>query len=79
MIRAYGQQCKYLRTLPLHHSQEELSHTDDYTDFQYRLCITDDLVRELVAKGNTIQVLQPEELKQQVLNSALGIINRYKE
>ena len=33
VIRTYGNVPNYLRTLPLHASQKEIEHTDEYTDF----------------------------------------------
>ena len=79
LLRAHGQQAKYLRTLPLHDSQEEVNTTEAYTDFRYHLCITNDLIHEIIAKGNAITVLQPEYLKKRILKYAWEIINRYKE
>ena len=78
VIRAYGLQPKYLRSLPLHESQQEINTTEHYADFCYHLCVTNDLIHELLAKGSAVEVLEPEILKKQVIKSAWGIINRYK-
>lgn len=86
VIRVYGQQIKYFRTLPLHQSQEEMvsrnsnSDMNDecFVDFQYYMCITDELVKELLSKGCSIEVLKPETLRLKILNETLSILKRYK-
>lgn len=64
-IRADARQAKYLRALPLHHSQSEVVH-DDYSIFSYRLRLSDDLVEELLSHGPAIEVLEPRELRAMV-------------
>lgn len=61
-IKADATQAKYLRALPLHHSQQEMVN-DAYSIFTYRMRITQDLVAELLSKGSKITVLEPKELK----------------
>lgn len=62
VIKADSQQSKYLRALPLHHSQtEEIS--DTYSVFTYRMKISEDLVSELLSYGPKITVLRPAELR----------------
>ena len=36
-IKVYGNQCKYFRSLPLHHSQKESETHSNYSIFNYRL------------------------------------------
>ena len=36
-LRVTANQAKYFRDLPLHHSQEEIEHNDDFSIFQRRL------------------------------------------
>ena len=78
IIRAYGIQSKYLRTLPLHHSQKELCTTNLYCDFEYNLCITQNLISELLAKGNTVQVMEPESLRIEMKKCLNYMFNFYK-
>ena len=79
VIRAYGLQSKYLRTLPLHETQEEINTTGEYVDFRYKLCVTNDLVRELLAKGADVEVLEPYYLKKKLINAAFEILKKYKK
>ncbi len=52
-------QAKYLRSLPLHHSQKEVKQTEDYTVFSFYLRPTFDFIQELLALGETVEVLSP--------------------
>ena len=55
-------QSKYLRTLPLHHSQVEVERTDEYSIFEYRLCPSFDFRQKILSLGATTEVLAPAEL-----------------
>ena len=56
-------QSKYLRTLPLHHSQVEVERTDEYSIFEYRLCPSFDFRQKLLSMGDSVGVLAPVLLK----------------
>lgn len=62
VVRTDPRQAKYFRALPLHHSQREMVH-DDFSDFAYRLRITDDFVSELLSYGPKVTVIEPPELR----------------
>ena len=55
-------QSKYLRTLPLHHSQVEVERTEEYSIFEYRLCPSFDFRQKILSMGATTEVLAPAEL-----------------
>ena len=66
-IRAYGTQMEYLRSLPLHKSQQETkSKLGEYAEFQYRMCITPELVSALLSMGEKVEVLEPEGLREEI-------------
>lgn len=68
-IRAYGDQAEYLRSTPLHKSQSEVrSKHGEFAEFTYRLCITPDLVSQLLAMGDKVEVLEPQELREEMKN-----------
>ena len=58
-IRAYGNGPKYLRTLPLHDSQQEIETTANYADFEYRVAPTYEFYRAVLAQHIDIEVLSP--------------------
>jgi hypothetical protein len=61
-IKVGIRQAKYLRALPLHHSQVETIH-DDFSIFYYTLQLTQDFVAELMSHGSAIEVIAPTELR----------------
>ena len=56
-------QSKYLRTLPLHHSQVEVERNEEYSIFEYRLSPSFDFQQKLLSMGNSVGVLAPVALK----------------
>ena len=77
-VRAFGVQMEYLRALPLHKSQEEVkTKYGEYADFQYRLCITPELVSALLAMGEKVEVLEPRSLRQQIIDRLNASMKRY--
>lgn len=66
-IRAYGVQMEYLRALPLHKSQEEVkTKGGEYAEFQYRLCVTPELISALLSMGEKVEVLEPERVREEI-------------
>ena len=79
MIRAYGTQAEYLRSTPLHKSQSEgRSKYREFAEFTYRLCITPELVSQLLAMGDKVEVLEPEELRGKMKERIKNMFNCYK-
>ena len=77
-IRTDARMAKYLRALPLHHSQSEMIH-DDYSIFTYRLRLTPDFVGELLSHGPSITVLAPLELRAMMVESLTQSLENYKK
>ena len=78
LVRAFGVHVEYMRTLPLHHTQKEIECKPlQYSDFQYRLCLTPELTSQLLAMGEKIEVLEPVELREEIKNRLLNTLNRY--
>ena len=78
-IRVYGEQVDYLRTLPLHRSQEEvLCKYEEYSDFQYTLCLTPEFISQLLMMGDNIEVLEPQELREEMKKKIENCLTRYK-
>ncbi len=86
IVRAHRWTPNYLRTLPLHHSQQELesgeithadSSTTPYTDFSYDIRPTADFLNELMKFG--IEVLQPLDLRETMRHRVLEMYNYYEQ
>ncbi|MDD6281066.1 MAG: WYL domain-containing protein [Muribaculaceae bacterium] len=76
VLRANTRQAKYLRALPLHHSQQE-EINDTYSRFTYNLCLTDDLVSTILSMGDSVVVEQPKELRAMVLSQLHSTLDNY--
>ena len=77
-IRAYGVQAEYLRSTPLHKSQSEsYSKRGEFAEFTYRLCITPELVSQLLAMGEKVEVLEPQELREEMKKRIDSMSNYY--
>ena len=66
VVRAYGRTSNYLRTLPLHPSQREVTSTEDYTDFCFDIRPTADFIGELLSYDVGLEVLQPADLRERI-------------
>lgn len=71
VLRTYGSHINYMRTLPLHHSQNELAGGkdthDEYVDFEYYMSSTYDLVMHIAGLGAMVKVLKPASLAEEVV------------
>ena len=56
----------YLRTLPLHPSQQETETCDEWSIFTYRMVPTWDLEHELLQYNDNVEVLAPQSLREQM-------------
>lgn len=76
-IRVYNQQSNYLKSLPLHHSQQIIEETDNHVDFSYFITPTHDFIQSLLVYGHELEVLQPMWLREELLFIAEEMIKRY--
>jgi predicted DNA-binding transcriptional regulator YafY len=78
-IRAYGVQADYLRSTPLHKSQSETYYKrGEFAELTYRLCVTPELVSLLLAMGDKVEVLEPQELREEMKKRICNMFNCYK-
>jgi len=60
-VKAYD--AKFLRSLPLHHSQTEVEQNDQFSIFTYHIALTYDFIMELRKFGSALEVLEPASLR----------------
>ena len=65
-IKTLGNKTKYIQALPLHHSQQEVERTAEYSIFEYLLRPTYDFCQELLSHGSDLEVLSPQPLREQI-------------
>ena len=76
-LRAYGPFADYLRKHPFHHSQVERNDMGTFTSFDYTLLVTDELVDEILALGDKVEIAYPEKLRMKLLQKIGRIKQRY--
>ncbi|MDE6135378.1 MAG: WYL domain-containing protein [Muribaculaceae bacterium] len=76
VLRVDPRQAKYMRALPLHHSQVEFVH-DGFSLFRYRMRISPDLVEEILSHGPRMTVLEPPELRAAIVDELENSLRNY--
>lgn len=89
VIKVSSRDANYIRSLPLHHSQQEKlkiadsfdengkNLQDGYSIFEYNIAPTFDFIQELRTHGNQLQVLAPQSLAKEMRQNAEDIVNMY--
>jgi predicted DNA-binding transcriptional regulator YafY len=77
VVRAYGKTADYLRTLPLHHSQQVVCTSDNYTDFALDIRPTPDFIGELLKYDHGLEVLNPPDFRLKIRKILEEMVNRY--
>jgi len=74
VIQAKEIPAKYLRTLPLHHSQEEI----EYCKFRFHISPTPDLINHLFGLHPGIKVLSPESVVEEIKEKSSEMLKIYE-
>ncbi len=78
-IEARDGQQHYLRSVPLHHSQQETVHNEYRSTFTFYIRPTYDFVQELMRFGNGIEVVRPLWLRDLIRKIAVDMLASYSE
>lgn len=65
-IKVAESQAKYIRTLPLHHSQKEVESDGEFAQFSYYVAPTYDFVQKLLTLREDFEVLEPKSLRKEI-------------
>ncbi len=68
---------RYIRSLPLHHSQQLLEENEKETLFSYTLIPTYDFKMELLSYGDQVQVVKPAALKKDIIGRLSAALAAY--
>ena len=66
LLKVYGKQVRYFRSLPLHTSQEEVETHKGYSVFAYNLAPDYDFKQDVLSFGDRVEVLEPSTLRESV-------------
>lgn len=78
IIRTYAELPGYLRSLPMHHSQCEISSCEEYTDFSLRIIPTFDFIQELLLHRDQLEVIAPASLRRELGNLISKMKDNYE-
>ncbi len=70
-------QGKYIKSLPLHHTQKVLVDNNQELQIQLKLCVTHDLIMELLSFGDNVKVLKPTSLKNEIKRAHQSAYEQY--
>ena len=70
-------QGKYIKTLPLHHSQEILVDDDDEFRIKLTLVPTYDFEREILSHGSSVKIISPESFKNSMKAEVVEMLRNF--
>lgn len=78
-LKVNARRAKYLRALPLHHSQSEVLVGSEYSIFRYRIKPTPDFIEELMSMGADVTVLAPQALRDEIKGKIAATLGNYED
>lgn len=77
-LKVSAGQTNYLRSLPLHHSQQEIETTKEYSIFELNLRPTYDFQQEILWNGDDVEVLEPLWLRKEIAGKIEKMCDKYR-
>ena len=75
LLKVYGRQVRYFRSLPLHSSQEEVETKQGYSVFSYFLAPDYDFIQDILSFGEGVEVTEPSNLRMKIVEK-VQMMNR---
>ena len=76
-LKTTAMQANYFRSLPLHPSQEEIEHTDEYSIFRYFLTPDYDFKQDIFSFGASVEILSPAHLREDISSMLNQLLRKY--
>jgi len=70
-------QGRYIKSLPLHHSQKLISQNDNEIRFEYQLKPTFDFIQEILSHGSDVEVIAPLSLRNNIIEKLKENLKKY--
>ena len=77
ILKVSAGQANYMRSLPLHWTQEEIKRSDEYSLFELRICPEFDFQQEILSKGEDFEVIEPVWLRKELAGKIKRMWNKY--
>jgi predicted DNA-binding transcriptional regulator YafY len=78
LLKVYGKQVHYFRSLPLHSSQEEIETARGYSVFSYYLAPDYDFKQDVLGFGDSVEVMEPLSLRNSLFETITRLYQRYQ-
>ena len=79
VIQSTKEQAEYIKSSPLHHSQQIQNETDKFVYFTYDLFPTYDFIQEILSFGNQAKVIEPKTLAAKIKETLTKSIQQYDD
>ena len=77
-IKANAEEREYLRTLPLHHSQQEVETEQDFSEFELHIRPSFDFKQAILAMGANVEILEPQSLRDEIKSTLNNMLKKYE-
>ena len=77
-VKVIANQAKYFESLPLHSSQEIEDSNERFTIFKYHIDPTFDFKQELLGRGPTVEVLEPQWFRDEIKADIANMMKNYE-
>lgn len=78
-LKVSSKQSNYLRSLPLHHTQQEIQTENEYSVFELKVRPTFDFCQEILRNGENMEVLEPQWLREEIAGTVEKMWEKYKK
>ena len=78
-LKVSSKQSNYLRSLPLHHTQQEIQTENEYSVFELKVRPTFDFCQEMLRNGENMEVLEPQWLREEIAGTVEKMWEKYKK
>ncbi|WP_421828326.1 helix-turn-helix transcriptional regulator [Larkinella sp.] len=77
VLRFQASEANYVRSLPLHGSQQILQEMPDFVDVELNVILNHELEREILAFGELVEVLEPQALREDIAKRVTRMAIKY--
>ena len=78
-LKVSAGQANYLRSLPLHDTQQEIQMTNEYSIFELKISPTFDFCQEILRNGDEMEVLEPLWLRKEIVGKIEKMWDKYRD
>ena len=78
ILKANAFQAKYLKTLPLHSSQEIVSEDENFTLFSYYIRPTFDFKQKVLSYMGNVEIIEPQSFRNEIKGDIIRMLKSYE-